>query len=314
MATDIRLKETLPAITDRLVATYAECPEIHHLDHCPLPNFDAIVRVLGNLREVIYPGFGSRQNLHLSNVEYHTGDLVVNLHDLLTEQIGRALKHDCEDGRMGSEDFENLGQHKAIEFLESLPEIRCMLAKDVQAAYDGDPAAGATEIVFSYPGVEAVTIYRLAHRLHLLGVPLIPRIMTEYAHSKTGIDIHPGARIGSSFFIDHGTGVVIGETCKIGDQVKIYQGVTLGALSFPKDADGKNIRGKKRHPTIENGVVIYANVNILGGETIIGHHSVIGSSVWLTSSVEPYTVVTMEKPNLRFRGKNGRGADPGSGI
>jgi serine O-acetyltransferase len=147
-----------------------------------------------------------------------------------------------------------------------------------------------------------VTVYRLAHELHQLEIPFIPRMMTEWAHSKTGIDIHPGARIGNHFFIDHGTGVVIGETCEIGDHVKLYQGVTLGALSFPTDADGNLLRNVKRHPTLEDYVVIYANATVLGGKTVVGHHSVIGSSVWLTRSVEPHTTVTLEKPNLRIRG------------
>lgn len=306
MATDIRLKETLPSITDRLVATYAECTRIHHLDHEPLPSRESIIRILDDLREVIFPGFGRRQNLHMSNVEYHVGDLLVNLHDLLTEQISRALRHESPEGSRPLEEFERLGQQKTVEFLDQIPELRRVLADDVQAAYDGDPAStGPTEIVFCYPGVEAIAVYRIAHVLHGLGIPLIPRIMTEHAHSKTGIDIHPGARIGHSFFIDHGTGVVVGETCDIGDNVKLYQGVTLGALSFPKDSEGKIIRGKKRHPTLEDDVVIYANATILGGDTVIGHHSVVGSSVWLTSSVAPYTMVTMEKPNLRFRGQNG---------
>ncbi len=175
-------------------------------------------------------------------------------------------------------------------------------ADGVHAAVEGDPAAkGYHEIVFCYPGLEAVTVYRIAHELTLLDVPLIPRIMTEFVHGKTGIDIHPGARIGRSFFIDHGTGVVVGETCDIGDHVKLYQGVTLGALSFPRDADGNIIRGKKRHPTLEDDVVVYANATILGGDTVIGHHSVIGSNVWLTSSVDPFTTVVMEKPSLRMK-------------
>jgi serine O-acetyltransferase len=178
-----------------------------------------------------------------------------------------------------------------------------VLEQDVEAAYVGDPAAKSHhEIIFCYPGLEAITVYRIAHELVLLGVPLIPRMMTEHAHSKTGIDIHPGARIGPHFFIDHGTGVVIGETCDIGRHVKLYQGVTLGALSFPRDAAGNIIRGMKRHPTLEDEVVVYANATILGGDTTIGHHAVIGSNVWLTHSVEPHTVVSLEKPSLRMKG------------
>ena len=182
-----------------------------------------------------------------------------------------------------TQDFEALGQAKAVAFLEQLPELRKVLAMDVEAAYDGDPACKSLdEVIFCYPGLEAITVYRLAHLLHQLEVPLIPRMMTEWAHSKTGIDIHPGANIGNYFFIDHGTGVVIGETTEIGEWVKLYQGVTLGALSFATDAEGNLVRGTKRHPTIEDRVVIYANATILGGNTVVGHDSVIGSSVWLT--------------------------------
>ena len=176
------------------------------------------------------------------------------------------------------------------------------MATDVQAAYDGDPACrNIDEVIFCYPGLEAITVFRLAHELHLLGVPFIPRMMTEWAHMTTGIDIHPGAHIGTYFFIDHGTGVVIGETCEIGKYVKVYQGVTLGALSFATDSDGDLVRGEKRHPTIEDRVVIYANATVLGGNTTVGHHSVVGSNVWLTKTVQPYTTVTIEKPELRIR-------------
>src|SRR5207253_2564621 len=200
-------------------------------------------------------------------------------------------------------DWEALAQQKTVELLKRLPDLRLMLEKDVQAALEGDPAAkGYHEIIFCYPGLEAVTIYRIAHELLLLGVPLVPRMMTEHAHSKTGIDIHPGARIGSSFFIDHGTGVVIGETCDIGKHVRLYQGVTLGALSFPRDASGNIIRGMKRHPMLEDEVVVYANATILGGDTVIGHHAVIGSNVWITEGVAPSTVVSPEKPTRRIKG------------
>jgi serine O-acetyltransferase len=302
MATDIRLKEALPEITEAIVATYTECDRTSHLGHKPLPSREVIVEILDDLMDILYPGFWRRQNLHLGNVEYHVGDLIDRLHDTLTQQITRALRHEfCQETPHA--DFEALAQQKTVELLRRLPEIRLLLDDDVQAAYEGDPAAkGYHEIIFCYPGLEAVTVYRLAHELLLLGVPLIPRMMTEHAHSKTGIDIHPGARIGRGFFIDHGTGVVIGETCDIGNNVKLYQGVTLGALSFPRDAEGNIIRGMKRHPTLEDDVVVYANATILGGETIIGHHSVIGSSVWLTHGVPPYTVVSLEKPSLRIKG------------
>jgi serine O-acetyltransferase len=306
MATDLRLKEGLTEITEALVATYTECRHINHLGHRPLPSREAVVDILTDLLDILYPGFVRRQNLHMGNVEYHVGDIIDGLHDKLTQQISRALRHD-DDGRQEALDFEALAQQKTLGLLQKLPEVRYVLEEDVKSAFVGDPAAQSHhEIVFCYPGLEAITIYRLAHELSLLGVPMIPRMMTEYAHSKTGIDIHPGARIGSGFFIDHGTGVVIGETCDIGRNVKLYQGVTLGALSFPRDAAGNIIRGKKRHPTLEDDVVVYANATILGGETVIGHHAVIGSSVWLTQGVEPYTVVSLEKPSLRIKGPETR--------
>ncbi|CAN5908647.1 serine acetyltransferase [soil metagenome] len=303
MATDIRLKEMLPTLTDRIVETYEECGGINHLGHSPLPSYRVVVDLLADLREILYPGFGRRQNLHMGNVGYHVGDLIDSLYDRLTIQLARALRREACDQKARDIDFEAEGQRIALTFLEAIPGLREVLAQDVQAAYDGDPAAKCLdEILFCYPGVSAITVFRIAHQLHELGVPLIPRMMTEYAHSKTGIDIHPGASIGRRFFIDHGTGVVIGETTEIGDNVKIYQGVTLGALSFPKDENGEILRNLKRHPTIENNVVIYASATILGGKTVVGHHAVIGSSCWITRSVEPYTTVTLESPRMRYRG------------
>ncbi|MEX2119463.1 MAG: serine O-acetyltransferase EpsC [Pirellulales bacterium] len=304
MASDFRLKEQLPELTRQIVATYTEVGTINHLGHCPLPNYDVIIEAIEALKEILYPGYRRREGLHLGNVTYHVGDLIDGLHDKLTTQIGRALRHEASSRTVvdAEIDYEALGQAKAIQFLEQLPDVRRVLALDVQAAYEGDPAVKSTdEVIFCYPGLEAVTVYRLAHVLWNLEVPLIPRMMTEWAHSKTGIDIHPGARIGRHFFIDHGTGVVIGETCEIGEHVKLYQGVTLGALSFPTDGDGHLVRGTKRHPTIEDRVVIYANATVLGGQTVIGHDSVIGSSVWLTRSVGPRTTVVLEKPKLKMR-------------
>jgi serine O-acetyltransferase len=305
MATDIRLKEGLPEITEAVVATYLECSRASHLGHSPLPSRDAIVEIIQDFLDILYPGIWRRQNLHVGNVEYHVGDLIDSLHDKLTVQISRALRHeyDClSPEERPALDVEAMAQQKAIELLRRVPEVRGVLEQDVQAAFEGDPAAKSFhEIIFCYPGLEAVSVYRLAHELLLLGVPLIPRMMTEHAHSKTGIDIHPGARIAPGFFIDHGTGVVIGETCDIGKNVKLYQGVTLGALSFPRDSAGAIIRGMKRHPTLEDEVVVYANATILGGDTVIGKRAVIGSNVWITKSVTPNTVVTLEAPSLRFR-------------
>lgn len=308
MAADFRLKEQLNSLTDRIVESYQDIGKINHLGHCPLPSSSAVVEILSDLKEILYPGYRRRQNLHMGNVTYFVGDLIDALHDKLTLQIARALRYEydrthgphCDKRHLL--DFEARGQQEAIRFLECLPELRYLLATDVQAAYDGDPAAsGLDEVIFCYPGLEAVTVHRIAHQLYRQNIPLIPRIMAEWSHRETGIDIHPGATIGPSFFIDHGTGVVIGETCQIGAHVKVYQGVTLGALSFPKDSEGNLLRNSKRHPTIEDKVVIYANATILGGDTVIGTNSVIGASVWMTKSVPPNTVVTIETPSLRLR-------------
>lgn len=306
---NIGSKDSLSEITNRIVDTYFETKSTHHLNMCPLPNYDKIVSIIEDLREILFPGYRRRDRLHLANVKYHVGDLIDRLHDRLSIQIYRALCH----GKMNEHfvcspqiraEFEEAGNRRALAFLGILPELRNLLALDVEAAYVGDPACKSLdEVIFCYPGLEAITVYRLAHALHDLEVPLIPRMMSEWVHGRTGIDIHPGAKIGSHFFIDHGTGVVIGETCVIGNWVKLYQGVTLGALSFPKDSEGELIRNTKRHPTIEDNVIIYANATVLGGDTVVGHGSVVGSSVWLTESITPGTTVLIEKPELKLKNK-----------
>ena len=309
MASDVRLKEELPNLTDQIVESYTKVGTINHLGHCPLPRLEVIVSVLEDLKDIIYPGYRRREGLHIGNVSYHVGDLIDGLHDKLTTQIARALQHEDRVNQQSDScdkdervDYDAKGQAMAIQFLERLPDLREQLASDVQAAFDGDPACqNKDEVIFCYPGLDAITTHRLAHELYKQEVPFIPRMMSEWSHKETGIDIHPGAQIGHHFFIDHGTGVVIGETCHIGNRVKIYQGVTLGALSFKTDDSGNLVRGMKRHPTIEDGVVIYASATILGGKTTIGHDSVVGSSVWLTRSVDPHTTVTMESPKLRIR-------------
>ena len=238
------------------------------------------------------------------NLGYYFGQEVTAFYEALAEQITLAIRHECLRHDQPCTDCLNRGHESAVAFLEELPKLRRILARDVVAAYEGDPAAkGYDEIIFSYPGVFAVTVYRIAHQLHHQGVPLIPRIMTEYAHSLTGIDIHPGAHIGERFFIDHGTGVVVGETTIIGDRVRVYQGVTLGALSLPRDSV-ERLRTAKRHPTIEDDVVIYSGATILGGETVIGARSVIGGNVWITESVPPDTRVFLKKPELVFKGRS----------
>ena len=308
MASDFRLKESLPELTDRIVQSYTHDNRIHHIGHCPLPKYEVVTQIIEDLKDLIYPGFRRREGLHIGNVAYHVGNLVDTLHDKLTTQIARALLHadrvrgepsDCQEPH----DYEAKGQAIAIAFLDRIPHLRSILATDVEAAFEGDPSVtNRDEIIFCFPGLEAITIYRVAHELTKFKVPFIPRMMTEWAHKQTGIDIHPGAKIDQNFFIDHGTGVVIGETCEIGRFVRIYQGVTLGALSFATDGEGQLVRGQKRHPTIEDRVIIYANATILGGRTIIGHDSVIGSSVWITSTVGPHTTVVLEKPRLKIRG------------
>lgn len=308
MATDIRLKETeLQAVTDQLAESYSACGRLHHLGHEPLPSREAVADILADLFEVIYPGYGRRQNLHAGNIAYYVGSLIDALHDKLTEQIMRAIRHDrCRED--ADYDCEAEAQQKAVALLQRLPEVRQVLEQDVEAAYRGDPAAKSHhEIIFCYPGLDAITTYRIAHELTRLGVPYIPRMMTEIAHSRTGIDIHPGAHIGPGFFIDHGTGVVIGETTDIGRNVKLYQGVTLGALSFDRDGNGALVHGSyKRHPTLADDVVVYANATILGGQTVVGEGAVIGSNVWLTKSVEPYAVVVLDNPQHKIKGGKSR--------
>lgn len=290
----------IPEIVRQLVASCNKSGCFDHVSAEPIPYREAIIDILRRCALILYPGYFIKRRLDQINLEYYLGQEVTAFYDILSEQIILALRHDCIRQKLACIKCDGLGQQITVNFLKNLPALRRLLAKDIRAAYDGDPASkGYDEIIFSYPGVWAIMVYRLAHQLYRQGVPLIPRIMTEYAHSLTGIDIHPGADIGESFFIDHGTGVVIGETAAIGRQVRIYQGVTLGALSLSK-VDCKILRNKKRHPSIEDDVIIYANATILGGQTVVGARSVIGGNVWLTHSVPPDTEVFIEKQDLIF--------------
>ena len=306
---ETRTRDRLPELTEKIVASYARTRATCRLDRCSLPKQETVAEILSDLNEVLFPGFRRRDRLTSSNVVYYVGNLVDKIYDALRAQISRAFCGETANGTAlepcrpeKRADFDRLGDEKAAAFLARIPEIREKLEKDVEAAMKGDPACKSTaEVVFCYPGFEAITTHRIARALWELGVPLLPRIMSELAHSRTGVDIHPGAKIGDYFFIDHGTGVVVGETCVIGDWVKIYQGVTLGALSFPRDEKGELVRGTKRHPTLEDGVVVYANATILGGDVVVGRDSVIGSSVWLTKSVEPRSTIVIEKPRLVVR-------------
>jgi serine O-acetyltransferase len=267
---------------DEVVASYDGPEEINNLESAALPNKRAVVEAFRHLKPVIYMGFYSHRAITRDNLRYALSEQLYPAYELLVDQIGRAVTYEQSMGRIDARPS-GWSEEVVLRLFGALPDLRRRLNTDVLATYEGDPAAKSIEeIVFSYPSIEALTAHRVAHVLHLEGVPMVPRIIAEYAHGETGIDIHPGARIGDRFFIDHGTGTVVGETSVIGNDVKIYQGVTLGALSTQRDSDGA-----KRHPTIEDGVTIYAGATILGGDTVIGRGSVIGGNVWLVHSVPP---------------------------
>jgi serine O-acetyltransferase len=295
------IRKNIPKIVEEHILS---CNKENCFDHVgaePIPSQDAVIDLIHRIRRLLYPGYFIRFSLDELNLRYYLGEEVTILFEVISEQIILALRHQCIRNSLPCVQCEEIGQKIAIKFLKAIPQLRIMLAMDVRAAYEGDPAAKSyDDIIFSYPGIYAITVYRIAHQLHKQEVPLLPRIMTEYAHSQTGIDIHPGANIGESFFIDHGTGIVIGETTDIGNHVRIYQGVTLGALSLSKDKV-EALRNQKRHPTIEDHVIIYSGATILGGETVIGARSIIGGNVWITESVPPDTKVFLKKPELIFK-------------
>jgi len=277
-------------------------PECYiHIDYEPIPSRDSVIDIINKFKTVVFPGYFNTEKLDPISLKYHMGQTISDLFDMMSLQINHSIRHDCfRYDKPCSIDCDEQVYNTALDVLESIPAIRRMLSTDVRATYDADPAAKShDEIIFSYPGIFAIMVYRIAHQLYLRNIPLLPRIMTEYAHSVTGIDINPGARIGESFVIDHGTGIVIGETTEIGKNVRIYQSVTLGALSLPRNVSDR-WRKKKRHPTIEDDVIIYSGATILGGRTTIGARSVIGGNVWLTKSVPPDTRVMMEAPKLVY--------------
>lgn len=288
-------------VLKKLLDTYEDGRGINHIEGANLPSRENIYRILDLFFELFFPGFSGKEKIYKSTLKHFTGHILGDLEFLLREEIYKALQYSCRWEGCTSEACRKMAEQVTRDVLCAMPPIRNILKTDVLAAYEGDPAAQSLdEIILSYPFIEAIYTHRIAHELYEHNVPLIPRIMSERAHSRTGIDVHPGALIGKYFFIDHATGVVIGETTAIGDRVKIYQGVTLGALSFPKDEKGKLIKGIKRHPTIENNVVIYAQATILGGETVIGHNSIIGGNVWLTHSVPPHSKVLITNPDLNI--------------
>ena len=283
------IEQQIEGIVDSILEDYLQGRDIDRIEPFRHPDKDVIIDIIDKLRRIVFPGYFWEKTYRIYNAKHNLSMLIEDVMYNLNQQIALVLQ-DTEKS-----------QEICLEFFRSIPKVRALVQTDLQAAYDGDPAAsGKEEIVFSYPGLFAITVYRLAHVLQVLGVPMIPRIMTEYAHSVTGIDIHPGATIGENFFIDHGTGIVVGETTVIGKGVKVYQGVTLGALST---RGGQSLRGKQRHPTIEDNVTIYAGASILGGSTVIGRNCVIGSNAFITESVAPNTTVTIKNQELQLRSR-----------
>lgn len=301
----------LDTLAGKLIEDYRADPRALALTpHC-LPAPDAIARILQDVLALVYPGYFGRREPSFDTLAWHIGAGLADLALRLEREIGQCLRHSRQiaESARGMPVSEAPAEPRARllceNFLGVLPQIRDQLMGDVQAAFDGDPAATSLdEIILAYPGMLAVSVYRIAHALHVLGVPLMPRIMTEWAHSRTGCDIHPAAEIGAAFFIDHATGVVIGATAQVGARVRLYQGVTLGALSLPRDSSGQVVRGHKRHPTVEDGVTIYANATVLGGLTVIGADSVIGGSVFITRSVAPRSRISLKEPDLRVASRD----------
>jgi len=294
-------QRVLARAIDAILDSYAEHGNINHLDGENLPARSEIAALLDDMVAILFPGYFTNEQLDELTARWLVGERCARVLRGLERGIGRAM---CDQQR-GADDVPcsdpqvNKDAHAlAIEIIARIPSIRAVLDTDVQAALAGDPAARSpSEVIMSYPGILAIAVHRIAHQLYLLDIPLLPRMMSELIHGRTGIDIHPGATIGNRFFIDHGTGVVVGETTRIGESVKLYQGVTLGALSVgPSDARGPD----QRHPTLEDNVTIYAGATILGGETRIGHGCTIGGNVWLTRSVPPGTTVLLDNPSLRF--------------
>ncbi len=289
------MEQRIESVVENILQDYSCGRDIDRMDIFRQPDKDAIIGIIEKLRRIVYPGYFRDKTYRIYNARHNLSMLIEDVTFNLNRQIALVFQ-DAGEEELAAQSH---AQEVCLEFLRRIPGVRAMVQTDLQAAYDGDPAAtGMSEVIFSYPGLYAITVYRLAHELYALNVPMIPRIMTEYAHSTTGIDIHPGATIGKYFFIDHGTGIVVGETTVIGDNVKIYQGVTLGGLST---RGGQDLRGKRRHPTIEDNVTIYANASVLGGETVIGQGCIIGASAFITKSVPPCTTVSMKVSELQMK-------------
>ena len=284
-------------LVDAILSDYQKGRDIDKMDLKRHPDKEVVIDMIGKLLRIVYPGYTREKGYRMYNTKHSLSMLMEDVMYNLNKQITLILQTGMDDSEAKAK-----AQQISLAFFRRIPQVRATVQTDVEAAYAGDPAATSTdEIIFCYPGLYAITVYRLAHVLYELGVPMLPRIMTEYAHGVTGIDIHPGATIGNFFFIDHGTGIVIGETTVIGEYVKIYQGVTLGGLSTRA---GQGLRGKKRHPTIEDNVTIYASASILGGETVIGRDSVIGANAFITHSIPEGTTVSVKSQELQFKQRN----------
>ncbi len=293
-----QFEDQISELMNRLLTDYEGGRTIDEIRTFDLPDNDVIEEILRSLRRIIFPGYFRNKSFKVYTVRNQISMLLEDVIYRLTKQIAIVLRYDDQFAHASEEEVRIRAEELTFAFLRRIPKIRAYIETDVQAAYEGDPAAyNKTEIIYSYPGLYAIFVNRIAHELFLLGVPMIPRIMTEHAHSETGIDIHPGATIGKYFFIDHGTGIVVGETTTIGDRVKIYQGVTLGALST---RGGQSLRGRKRHPTIEDNVTIYSGASILGGDTVIGRDAVIGGNAFITKSVPAGARVSIRNPELHF--------------
>ena len=293
-----KLEKDINDLTKNILADFEGSRTIDEVKAYDHPDNEIIVNIIESLRRIIFPGYFRNKSYRVYTVRNNISMILEDVIFKLIKQISIVLRYDEKYVMLGDEEITDNAERITFEFLNKLPKIRELIETDVQAAYDGDPAAyNKDEIIYSYPGLYAILVNRLAHELFLLGVPLIPRVMTEHAHSKTGIDIHPGATIGRYFFIDHGTGIVIGETTEIGDNVKVYQGVTLGALST---RGGQSLRKKKRHPTIEDNVTIYSGASILGGETVVGKDAVIGGNAFITRSVPAGAKVSIKNQELRY--------------
>ena len=294
------MQPTVTQLTEQLIASYTTTGGINHLDGKNLPSKRAITNITVNLLCLLFPGFFGEKLIHSSEIKAQTTSLLETVLPSLEEEIYKSLEYNPPDGAVKKE-LRNLAHARTLQFLGKLPEIRDVLSTDTEAAYNGDPAAlSKEEVIVAYPFIEAIAVQRLAHELYLNGIPLIPRIMTEWAHSRTGMDLHPGAQIGRYFFVDHCTGTVVGETTIIGDHVKMYQGVGFVVKSL---AAGQALRGQKRHPTIEDHVTIYAGATIVGGDTVVGEYSTIGANVTLAQSVGPHSLVVQKDANVEVKNK-----------